>query len=92
MSEVSRLTVLVSPGARRSEIVGRHGDAWKARVAAPAEGGRANRALVQLLAEVLSLPRERISLVTGHKTKRKLVAVEGLEQEETERRLERAAG
>jgi uncharacterized protein YggU (UPF0235/DUF167 family) len=60
------------------------------RVAAPAERGRANRALVELLAEALGVLREDVSVVAGHGARRKVVAVAGLEQEETERRLDGA--
>lgn len=91
MSEVSRLTVLLTPGARRSEIVGRHGDGWKALVAARPERGRANAALVTLLAEALAVRRDRVSIVAGHTARRKVVEVQGLGQEETDRRLRAAA-
>jgi uncharacterized protein (TIGR00251 family) len=88
---VSRIRVTVSPGADRNEILGRHGDGWKVRVAAPAEGGRANQALVQLLADALALPRDRVRIVSGHASRRKLVEVADLEAEEVGRRLEAAA-
>ena len=52
-----RITVRVSPGARRTEVVGRHGDGWRVRVAAPPERGRANEALLEHLAELLGVPR-----------------------------------
>ena len=86
-----RITIIVSPGATRTELVGRHGDGWKVRVAAPAEGGRANEALVHLLADLLALPRDRVRIVSGHASRRKLVEVTDLEAEEVGRRLEAAA-
>ncbi len=83
----TRLTLRVAPGARRSEIVGRHGAGWKVRVAAAPEDGRANAALCSLLAETLAVPRRAVSVVSGHGSRDKLVDVEGMAPEETERRL-----
>ena len=79
----------VSPGSRRSEIVGRHGDGWKVRVAAPPEGGRANEAVVRLLSEQLEIPRRSISIVSGHGAREKVVEMAGIDLAESERRLER---
>lgn len=80
----------VSPGARTSEVVGRHGSGWKARIAAPPERGKANRALEELLADVLGVPRDRVAVVAGRTARRKVVEVEGLEAPELVRRLEAA--
>jgi uncharacterized protein (TIGR00251 family) len=88
---LSRIKVTVSPGAARNEILGRHGDGWKVRVAAPAERGRANEALVELLANALALPRDRVRIASGHASRRKLVEVADLDAEEVGRRLEAAA-
>jgi uncharacterized protein len=90
MAEPStRLRLRVSPGARRTEVVGRHGDAWKVRVSAPPEDGRANDAVLKLLAERVGLPRRALSLVSGHSGRDKVVQVDGLDRAESERRLER---
>jgi uncharacterized protein (TIGR00251 family) len=75
------------PGARRPGIAGRHGAAWKVRVAAPPEDGRANAAVCALLAELLELPRSAVTIVSGHGSREKLVDVAGIGREETERRL-----
>jgi len=85
-----RITITVSPSAARTELVGRHSDGWKVRVAAPAEGGRANEALVRLLADALVLPRDRVRIVSGHASRRKLVEITDLEAEDVGRRLEAA--
>ncbi len=81
------LRLRVSPGARRSELVGPHGGAWKIRVAAPPEGGRANEAVLRLLAETLEIPRRNVTLVSGHSARDKVVALDGLDADEAERRL-----
>ena len=88
----TRLRVRVSPGARSAEVLGRHGEAWKVRVAAPAEAGRANEAIVRLLADALSLPRDAVTLVSGHGARDKIVQLAGLDSTQVERRLSTAAG
>jgi uncharacterized protein len=82
-----RLNVRVSPGARRSAVVGRHGDSWKLRVAAPAERGRANASVIQLLAESLDVRRPDVRIVGGAVSRDKVVEVVGLTLEEAEHRL-----
>ncbi len=89
---LTRVRLRVAPGAARTGVVGRHGDAWKVRVTAPAEGGRANDAVVRLLAQTLAVPRGAVSLVSGHGARDKIVELAGLEQDEIERRLSSAAG
>lgn len=72
------LSVHVQPGARSSEIVGRHGDALKVRVGAPPTDGRANRAVVELLAKALGVPTSDIELVGGASSRRKRLKVSDL--------------
>jgi uncharacterized protein len=87
-----RLRLRVSPGAARAAVVGRHGDAWKVRAAAPPERGRANEAVLELLARTLSLPRASVTLVSGGRSRDKIVEVAGLQPDEIERRLATAGG
>jgi uncharacterized protein (TIGR00251 family) len=82
----------VSPGASRSEVVGRHGDGWKVRVGAPAESGKANDALVDLLARTLGVPRKRIEIASGHGSRDKTIVVHGLSEADAEARLTAPAG
>jgi uncharacterized protein len=83
-----RLRVRVVPGARTTQVVGRLGDAWKLRVHAAPERGRANDEVVALLAETLSLPRADVRVVAGHTTRDKVVELGGISRDEAERRLE----
>jgi uncharacterized protein (TIGR00251 family) len=91
MDASTRLRLRVSPGARRTGVVGRHGDGWKVRVAAAPEGGRANDDLLLHLAKWLELPQRDLSIVSGHTGRDKVVHVTGLAQADSERRLDAAA-
>lgn len=68
------LTVWVVPGAKRTEIVGPHAEALKIRVAAPPEGGRANRELTKLLERVTDA---KVALIRGATSRRKTFRIEG---------------
>jgi uncharacterized protein (TIGR00251 family) len=87
---MARISVTVSPGAARTQLVGRHADGWKVRVAAPPERGRANDALVELLADALGVRRSSVRVVSGLSAKTKVVEVDGLGIAEADRRLARA--
>jgi uncharacterized protein (TIGR00251 family) len=84
---MARLRVRVVPGARASRLVGRHGDAWKVQVAAPAERGAANDAVLRLVADLLAVRRADVALVSGHGSREKIVELAGLTVDEAERRL-----
>jgi uncharacterized protein len=83
----TRLRLRVSPRARANGIVGRHGEGWKVRVTAPPEGGKANDAVLRLLAERLDLPSESMTLVSGPSSRDKIVELHGIDAVEAERRL-----
>ena len=82
-----RLNLRVSPGAGRSAVVGRHGDAWKLRIAAAPERGRANASVVSLLAASLEIGRPDVRIVSGAVSRDKVVEIVGLTLEEAEQRL-----
>jgi uncharacterized protein (TIGR00251 family) len=87
----ARIELRVVPGAARPGLVGRHGTSWKIKVAEPPEAGRANDAVVRVLAESLGLRRRDVSIVSGHGSRDKVVAVEGLSAVEVAERLASAA-
>ena len=85
------LRLRVVPGATRSRVVGRHGDAWKVTVSAPPEGGRANDAVLGVLADVLDVTRRDLELVSGRSSRDKVVVLDGMTLDTAERRLAAAA-
>jgi uncharacterized protein (TIGR00251 family) len=86
---MARLTVRVHPRAKQSAIKGRFGDAWKLDLAAPPVDGKANEECVRFFAGLAGVPRSRVRIVTGATGRMKVVEVEGVTQEELERRLPR---
>jgi uncharacterized protein (TIGR00251 family) len=83
------LRVHVSPGAGRSAVTGRQGDAVKVRVAAPPVDGRANDALVEFLAAEFALKAADVTLVSGATSRSKRFRLGGLEPDAADTALER---
>ena len=81
------LTLHIQPGAKRSEIAGLHGDALKIRLAAPPVDGKANACLIDFLADRLGRPKSAFELVSGHTSRAKRVAVDGIGPAEIQQRL-----
>ena len=87
-----RLPVKVVPGAARSEVAGLLGAgllgaAVKVRVAAPPQGGQANRAVCALLAERLGLPLAQVTVVAGPASPVKVIGLVGITENEAKARL-----
>jgi uncharacterized protein (TIGR00251 family) len=78
---MGRLSLKVVPGSSRNEIVGWLGDCMKVKVKAPPEKGRANDAVIALLADHLGIAAARIAVVSGHGSPAKVVAVDGVDDE-----------
>jgi uncharacterized protein (TIGR00251 family) len=73
-----RLAVQVAPRAAANRLLGPYRGALKVALTAPPVEGAANAALVAFLAEVLDIPRSRITLVTGSTRRGKLLHIAGL--------------
>ncbi|WP_214019795.1 DUF167 domain-containing protein [Methanoculleus sp.] len=71
----------VTAGAKQSLFPAGYNE-WRksirCQVAAPAVGGKANRAIIDLLAETFGIPRADVSIVAGHTSSSKTVAIAGL--------------
>lgn len=72
------LTVVISPGARATEIVGPYGDALKIRIAAPATDGKANALLLSYLSAELGVRRTEIRVLFGQSARRKGLLILGV--------------
>jgi uncharacterized protein (TIGR00251 family) len=70
------LRIHVQPGAARTELAGTFGDAIKVRVSARALEGRANRALIEFLADLLGVPRARVVIVAGEHSRDKRILIQ----------------
>lgn len=75
------LRIKAVPGASRTAIAGMLGDRLKVRVAAPPEGGKANKAILELLAKQLALRPAQLELVAGHTHPEKTVRITGADPE-----------
>ena len=84
---MATVSVKVVPSARADRVVGRYGDALKIQVSAPPEDGKANKAVLQVLADALGVKVNQLELVRGHARPRKVIRVAGLEQAEVDARL-----
>ena len=82
------IRIHLTPRSARDEVLGWEGDVLRARVTAPPVEGRANEALLRLLAEALGVSKSSLRIVRGQRSREKLVAVDGLDAAEVRRRLE----
>ncbi len=64
-----------------------HGNAVKVKIAAPALDGRANAALLEFLARELGVPRSAVTLVSGAKSREKMIHIDGLDETAARDRL-----
>jgi len=76
-----RLSVRLTPGGGRDAIDGveQHADGRayvKARVSAVPEDGKANKALIVLLAKKLRLPKSSITIISGETARKKILRID----------------
>jgi uncharacterized protein (TIGR00251 family) len=86
---LTRLSVRVSPGAKRDEITGWRGDVLRVRVRAAPEKGKANEAVCALLAQALGVPSHAVRVELGHTVRDKVLSVDGMTADDLASRLGR---
>lgn len=79
--------VRVQPRAARTAITGTVGEALKLSLSAPPLDGRANVALVDFFAEVFSMPRGAVQVVTGERSRNKVIRIAGRTASELQQML-----
>ena len=83
----AHLAVKVTPNAGRSEIVGLKDGVLQVRVAAPPDKGKANKELINVLAEKLGVKKASVLIVKGQTSRHKSVIIEGMSGEELLKRI-----
>lgn len=76
-----RIAVKVTPNARSDELRGFADDVLLVRLKAPPVDGKANDALVRLIAEKLGVPRGAVTVARGATSRTKLLGIEGISRE-----------
>ena len=86
-SQSIHIKVKAVPGASRNEIVGTLDGRLKVRVAAPPEGGKANKAICTLIAKALIVKTNQVLVLTGKSSTQKTIEVEGISAKTATERL-----
>jgi len=76
------LSLRVQPGSRKEGILGAHADRLKVTVHAAPEKGKANEAVIDVLAEALGLRKNQIVLQQGATNQNKVVLLMGISQQQ----------
>lgn len=82
-----RLSIKARPGSRKNAIVGVHAGALKVAVTAAPEKGKANAAIIALLAGQLQLRKADITILRGQTSSEKVVGVSGISKNDLATRL-----
>ena len=80
-------SVRLTPRASKNEIVGIQAGALRVRLTAPPVEGAANAALIEFIAERLKVRKSAISIVSGERSRNKIVRVSGLNMEQVKAAL-----
>lgn len=74
----TRIDLYVQPGAAREGLAGIYDGSLKLRLRAPAQDGKANRAVLDFFSELLDLPKQRVAMTSGQGSRRKTVLISGI--------------
>ena len=80
-----RFDVHVQPRAKRAGVAGMHGDAIRIRLTAPPVDGAANEGLIETLASAFAVPMRSVRIVSGSRSRAKVVEIDGIGVNEVQR-------
>lgn len=77
---MKKISVYITPNAKKSEVIGEivdlfGGKTLKVKVAAPPLEGKANKELINILSEYFDVPKSKISIIVGEKSRNKIVEI-----------------
>lgn len=78
LDKKATIEIHLQPGAKRNEVVGFKEGVLYAKVTALPQKGQANRALLELMAQMLGIPKSNVEIVRGQSSRSKVIAVHGL--------------
>lgn len=83
----ARILLHVHPGAPQNEVVGFSGGVLRIKVAAPPIRDKANKELIAFLSQILGVSKGALTIIHGRASKNKVLAIEGMSQEQIMKRL-----
>ena len=83
----AEISVRVHPNAARNEVTGVVDGIYQVRVSAPPVKGKANKELIAFLSRLLGVSKSQINIIKGYTARNKIIAIDGLTQEDITKRL-----
>lgn len=87
-----KISLRVYPNAARDEVLGFTDGVCHIKVAAPPVKGKANEQLIAFLGQLLGVSKSSVSIIKGHTSRSKLIAIDGLSREDVMKRLSSSSG
>lgn len=81
----------VQPRARRTQIAGIHDGALRVKVSAPPVDDAANRAILDYFSKLLGLPKSRLQIIAGEKSRNKVLRIDGMNHSDFQERIATAS-
>ena len=78
------LHVHIVPRSAKCEVVGIQGNALKLKITAPPVEGQANKECIRFLSDILGIKKKQVRILSGIKSKKKTVAIEGIRRKDIE--------